>query len=48
MLFIIVAILTAIVLRLQTRWRFKTIVWVSIVFGLIVDFSGDLLVMLRR
>lgn len=48
MLLVIVSILSVIVLRLQTRWRWKTIIWVSVVLGVIVDFSGDLLVMLRR
>jgi hypothetical protein len=48
MLFAVVAVLTMIVLRLQTRWRWSTILWVSVVFGLIVDFSGDLAVMWRR
>lgn len=48
MLFLIVAPLTLVVLRLQTGLRWKTIIWVSLVFGLLVDFGGDLAVMLRR
>lgn len=48
MLFLIITPLCVVVLRLQTRWRWKTILWVSVVAGLTADFSGDLLVMVRR
>jgi hypothetical protein len=48
MLFLVIAPLCIVILRLQTRWRWRTIFWVSIVVGLAADFSGDLLVMMRR
>lgn len=48
MLFVIFTPLCVLVLRLQTRWRWKTILWVAIVLGLAADFSGDLLLSLRR
>jgi len=48
MLFLIFTPLCVLVLRLQTRWRWKTILWVSLALGLAADFSGDLLVSLRR
>ena len=48
MLFLVFTPLCVVVLRLQTRWRWQTILWVSVVLGLIADFSGDLLVSLRR
>lgn len=48
MLFPIIAALSVVVLRLQTRWRWRTILWVAILLGLAADFSGDLLVSLRR
>lgn len=48
MLFLVLTPLCIVILRLQTRWRWRTILWVSIVVGLAADFSGDLLVMLRR
>jgi hypothetical protein len=48
MLFLVFTPLCVLVLRLQTRWRWKTIIWVSIVLGLAADFGGDLLVSLRR
>lgn len=48
MLFLIFTPLCILVLRLQTRWRWRTILWTSIILGLAADFSGDLLVMLQR
>jgi hypothetical protein len=48
MLFLVFTPLCVLILRLQTRWRWRTIFWVSIVLGLAADFSGDLLVSLRR
>ena len=48
MLFLIFTPLCVVVLRLQTRWRWKTILWVALVLGLAADFSTDLLVSLRR
>lgn len=48
MLFLIFTPLCVLILRLRTRWRWKTILWASLVLGLAADFSGDLLVMMRR
>ena len=40
--------MSVIVLRLRTRWQWKTILWVSFLAGFVADFSGDLAVWLRR
>ena len=48
MLFPIIAALSIVVLRLQTRWRWRTILWVSVVLGLAADSTADLLVTMRR
>jgi hypothetical protein len=48
MLFLVFTPLCVLILRLQTRWQRRTIFWVSIALGLAADFSGDLLVSLRR
>ena len=48
MVFPIFAVLSFIVLRLSTRARLRTIVWISLVAGLVGDFAIDLLVTLQR
>ena len=48
MLFLIITPLCLLILRLQTAWRWRTILWLSVIVGLAADFSGDLLVMMRR
>ena len=48
MLFPIFALLTFIVLRLKTKMKWQTLLWISIVMGIAVDFGVDYLVMLRR
>jgi hypothetical protein len=47
-LFPIVAVLAFIVLRLSTRLRMKTLLWLSLVIGLAADWGTDLLVILGR
>jgi hypothetical protein len=46
--FVLFAVLSFVVLRLSTRARLKTLIWVAIVFGLLADFSVDLLVTIQR
>jgi hypothetical protein len=46
--FIIIAILSFVVLRLSTKARTRTLVWLALIIGLAADFGTDLLVMLRH
>jgi uncharacterized membrane protein YczE len=46
--FAIFSLLAFVVLRLTTRARLKTLLWIALVFGLLADFSVDLLVTLQR
>jgi hypothetical protein len=48
MAFAIFSALSFVILRLTTRARVKTLLWMSLVAGVIADFSVDLLVTLQR
>lgn len=48
MAFAIFTALSFLILRLSTRARMKTLLWISIVCGLLADLSVDLLVTLQR
>ena len=48
MLFLIVAPMCLLILRLQTRWRWRTIIWTAIVLGLTADFGTDWLIAIRH
>jgi hypothetical protein len=48
MAFAIFSVLSFVILRLSTRARLKTLLWMSLVAGLIADLSVDLLVTLQR
>jgi hypothetical protein len=46
--FAIFSVLSFLVLRLSTRARVKTLIWIALACGLLADFSVDLLVTLQR
>ena len=48
MTFPLFAALSFVVLRLSTRARLKTLLWMSVALGLLGDLSVDLLVTLQR
>jgi hypothetical protein len=45
--FVIIAIVSFVALRLSTRARARTLLWIALLIGLAADFTTDLLVMLR-
>jgi hypothetical protein len=48
MVFLVFAVLGFVVLRLSFRGRFKTLILLSVVFGLAADFALDLLIAARK
>jgi hypothetical protein len=46
--FVLFSGLSFVILRLSTRARLKTLLWISLVAGLLADLSVDLLVTLQH